>query len=99
MKKKSLYQQYLSDQHFNQLIKKLGSLAFLQSPEVESTFFSIKEELPSNADNFASYFEATFVRGPLLRIIYRSGKEVYSPPKYSIKEWNVYEEIDRTSNV
>ena len=55
----------MTDQQFNQKIKKLGALAFLPSSKVESTFVSMKDELPLHAINFINYSEATFIRGRL----------------------------------
>lgn len=45
----------------------------------------------------------TFIQGKLLRTIKSTNKHVYMPPKYPIKEWNVYErfnlDLDRTTNM
>ena len=84
---------------FNQLIKKLGSLAFLPLPEVESTFFSKKKNCLLTLTILHLTLRPHLYVALCCALFTAVERKFIHLQNSQIKEWNVYEEIDRTSNV
>jgi hypothetical protein len=103
LKKKGVYQNYLNDEHFKNMVMTIAVLPFLPLDEVLSTFLDITDNCPSYSTPFFKYVDATFIRGKCIRHIPRLNKSIYGNPKYQLSEWNLFtrfgSEIETTTNV